>query len=1019
MRRKLTSLSLVAFIGLGGLAMAQVTGVVNDANNLPEMDAEIVVKGTSIIVYTDENGNFSIDAKVGDTLVINGKEYVVTSNNLGVIKPKKEDNVDLDEVVVVGYGVQKKSDVTGAITQIKGDVMEDLITPSFEQQLAGRAAGVQVTSTGGVLGEAPRFNIRGISSINSSNSPLFVVDGVPVNMTNVGGGNVSINPLADINPNDIESFEILKDGAATAIYGSRAANGVVLITTKKGKAGRFDVNLGIVSGVGTPMKYYDVLNGDQFTMINQEKTVNAGVAPDYWAKYSGINTNWQKELMRSASFQSNYNLGISGGTETSRYFLSLGFTDQDGSVKANAMQRYTVRANIEQDLNKYITVGSSLAWTKSDLSAMNKGTSSLGGVIFNALNQIPNVPVYDASTESGYNIAPGQNYLGYSPWNNAPQGSGIYNLAYVFDINSYKSNSDRVVSNSFLNVKIIDGLTYRFQFGYEKSTNLESMFWSPLHGDGVGSNGRMNQSNNYAEQYNVQNILNYNKTFGGKHNVGATAVYEIQKNTFSWNDAAGTDITNEFFNQNIITGAYGTQSIAGSKSENGLMSYVGRVTYNFENKYFVQGSVRRDGISKLSPQTRWQNLYGFSAGWNIAKEGFWDNLRGVVNEFKLRGSFAQTGNTGFGNYAYQSLYSLQNYGNLNGIAFSQLGNSLLKWETSNKVDFGVDLGFLNNRIRFTFDYFQNTTKDMILSKLLPSSFGVPGNSVNINAGNMENRGLEFSVSALVINKNDFSWDINANLTLQKNKVKNLPEAIITNNNITENGQSINSLFGYRYYGVNKANGNPIYVKADGSLIQGNMVNNTYYGYDESNPEQLGARSALTAQDKVILGRVQPTYFGGITNTFKYKGFDFNFLIRFSGGNKIFNETRQKMLSYNFTNNITEILGRWQSPDNPGDGMTPKLEAANGDFANQTTVTSRFVEKGDFIFLDNAQFGYNLPKDLLSKINVKKMRIFVTGQNLWMITDYKGIDPEMYNTNGIDLYGVPRNRIFTLGLNVGF
>ena len=1016
-------MSLVAFLGLGGLVAAQVTGVVNDGNNLPEMDIEVTVKGTDKVVYTDESGNFNIDAKVGDTLIINGKEYLVTKLDLGVIKSKSEENVNLNEVVVVGYGVQKKSDVTGSISQIKGAVMEDLVTPSFEQQLAGRASGVQVTTNGGILGEAPTIRIRGVSSINSSNSPLYVIDGVPVNMTSMSGAYTSTNPLADINPNDIESFEILKDGSATAIYGSRAANGVILITTKRGKKGAFEVNLNAVTGVGTPMKYYDLLNGDQFTMISQEKNINVGRDAEYWAKYSGINTDWQREVLRSASFQSNYNLGISGGTDSSRYFISLGYSEQDGTVKVNDQQRYTVRANIEQDLNKRITVGSSLAFTKTNVEAMNKGSNSLGGVMMNSLSQLPNVPVYDPNNPTGYNVALSnglaQNYVGFSPWNTRGHSSQLYNIVYSLAKNTYKSNLNRIVSNSFLNLKIVDGLSYRFQFGYETSNNLETTFWSPEHGDGYSYNGIMMQYNMYAEQYNVQNILNYSKTFGEKHNVGATAVYEIQKNTYSWNSASGRDMTSSFFNQNIVSGAYGTQNVAGSKSENGLMSFVGRVTYNYANKYFIQGSVRRDGISKLAPDTRWQNLFGYSAGWNLAKEDFWEGISDAINEFKIRGSYAQTGNTGFGDYAYQGLYSLQNYGNGNGIAYSQAGNSSLKWETSNKFDVGVDVGIANNKFRFTFDYFQNLTEDMILSKQLPASFGVPGNSININAGKMFNQGLEFGLSGTLVEGKDFSWDFNANLTLQQNEVRDLPESIIGTNNIIQNGESFNSLFGYRYHGVNKANGNPIYVKADGTLIQGNLANNTYYIYDAANPSQLGTKSALESTDKVILGQVQPKYFGGITNTFKYKGFDFNFLIRFSGGNKIYNNTRQELLSYDFENNSTEILGRWQSATNPGDGITPRVAASLGNMANQTTVTSRFVEKGDFIFLDNAQLGYSLPKNSLEKLNIKKLRLFVSGQNLWMITDYKGIDPEMYNSNGTDLYGVPRSRIFTLGFNVGF
>jgi len=1022
----LTTVMLLV-VQIGFAQQKQISGTVKEADGLTMPGASVVIKGTTAGTSTDMDGNFQLSAKEGDVLTFSFLGYttkemtVGASNNYSVILAPEANQ--MEELVVVGYGVQKKQDVTGAISQIKGEAIENLITPSFEQQLAGRASGVQVTTNGGVIGEAPRIRIRGISSINSTNSPLYVVDGVPLNVDNMSA-NTDVNPLADINPNDIESFEILKDGSATAIYGSRAANGVILITTKRGKKNSFNVNFGVVTGLGSPMKYYKVLNGDQFTMINQEKTLNAGVSADYWAKYSGINTNWQKEVLRNASSQADYNLGISGGTDKGRYFLSLGYSEQDGAVKVNDLTRYSVRANVEQDINKWLTIGSSLAFTRNDVSAMNKATNTVGGVMINALGQLPNVPVLNPDDPTGYNLSRNangvlDNEIGYRPWNTRGQAIQAFNIGYTLANNTFKSKLNRVVSNSFLNIKLAEGLTYRFQFGYDQSTNLENTFYSPVHGDGKNPKGYMSQFNLYSEQYNVQNVINYNKTFADKHNLGVTGVYEIQKNTFSYNNAVGRDITSDFFDKNIISGAYATQNVYGSMSENGIKSLVARATYNYENKYYLQGSVRRDGISKLSSDTRWKNLFGYSAGWNVANEEFWGNMRDVVNEFKIRGSYAETGNTGFGNYAYQGLYSLQNYGNANGIAYSQAGNKDLKWETSQKVDFGVDLAFLSNRFRFTVDYFQNTTTDMILERQLPASFGVPLNKINVNAGKMVNKGIEFDFNGALINKNDFSWDINANLTLQKNEVKSLPEEIVYTDNIVREGESLYALYGYKTAGVNPSNGNPIYVKQNGSLIQGDLDSGDFYGYDPANPSTFGAEAALTSDDKFILGSVQPKYFGGITNTFKYKGFDLNFLIRFSGGNSIYNKTRQELMSYDFENNSTEILGRWQSPTEIGDGVTPKVVAASSNTANQSIVTSRFVEKGDFIFLDNVQIGYSLPSNLLSKVNLKKARIFVSGQNLWMITDYKGIDPEMTTNAGVDLFGVPRNRIITLGLNVGF
>ncbi|WP_264434010.1 SusC/RagA family TonB-linked outer membrane protein [Flavobacterium agricola] len=1021
--------ALLLVVQIGFAQQKQITGVVNEADGFPLPGASVVIKGTTYGTSTDMEGGFQISASVGEVLTISflgytPKEVTVGAANSYRVTLEPAQN-QLDELVVVGYGVQKKQDVTGAISQIKGDAIENLVTPSFEQQLAGRASGVQVTTNGGVLGEAPRIRIRGINSINTSNSPLIVLDGVPM----LGAGyeaNISTNPLSDINPNDIESFEILKDGSATAIYGSRAANGVILITTKKGKKNSFNVDFSVITGLGSPMKYYDVLNGDQFTMINQEKTLNAGAAADAWAVYSGVNTDWQKQVFRNAASQADYKLGVSGGTDKGRYYLSLGYSEQEGAAITNKLNKYNIRASVEQDLNKWLTVGAALSYNRNDLSAMNKSQTGLGGIVVNSVSQLPNVPVYDKNNPSGYNTfinsnGVPQNYIGYAP-NNAPQVNNAYNLVYALDINKYNSQVNRTIVNTFANVKLFKGLTYRFQFGYDKNINTEFLFWSPKHGDGYGYNGLASQYSLQAELYNVQNILNYNVTLAEKHNIGATAVYEVQKNTFNYFNASGRDMTSDYFDKNIISNAFATQLISGGMQEDGIKSYVGRVTYNYNSKYFLQGSIRRDGISKLSKDTRWENLIGYSAGWQVANEEFWDNMRDVVNEFKIRGSYAETGNTGFGAYAYQGLYSLQNYGNFNGIGYSQFGNDRLRWETSKKYDLGVDLGFLSNRVRFTVDYFQNTSNNMIMDKILPSSLGIPFNLMTINAGKMVNKGVEFDLTANVINTPNFNWDINANLTLQKNRVDNLPDGqeIVYANNIVREGESLNALYGLEYYGVNNTNGYPVYVKGNGTLVQKNVRTGAVTVYDPANPTVTGAPSTLSqSTDRKVLGHATPTYYGGITNTFKYKNFDLNFLFRFSGGNKIYNQTRQEMLSYQFKNNSTEILGRWQSVDNPGDGKTPILIANQQARANEATLTSRFLEKGDFILLDNLQIGYSFDKNLLERINLQKARVFVTGQNLWMITDYKGIDPEMISAGGIDYYGVPRNRIITLGVNVGF
>nr|WP_317631866.1 TonB-dependent receptor [uncultured Flavobacterium sp.] len=1031
----MTTFMLLLF-QIGFAQQRQISGTVQEPDGFPLPGASVVIKGTTIGTSTDMDGKFQLSASTGDVITVSflgykTQEITVTSNNNYSVSMIADQN-ELEELVVVGYGVQKKKDVTGAISQIKGEEIQNLVTPSFDQQLAGRAAGVQVTTNGGVLGEAPRIRIRGTSSISSGNGPLVVLDGVPLISSNIGGV-ADVNPLADINPNDIESYEVLKDGSATAIYGSRAANGVILITTKKGKKNSFDINYSAMTGIGSPMKKYDLLNGDQFTIISNEKRSNAGLGP--WASQTGVNTNWQNVVLRNSAAQMDHNLSLSSGTENGRYYLSLGYSEQEGSTVANDLKKYSIRASVEQDLNKRITIGGSVALNRNDLNAMNKSSSGLGGIMFNSLRQLPNVPVYDASNPTGYNVdmngsGDPLNEIGYLP-NFSKSGGNLYNIQYALDKNFYKSKINRNIVNLFTNVKLFEGLTYRFQVAYDYAFNDDRTFWSPLHGDGYGYNGLFQQYNVKEELYNVQNILNYNKTFGDNHNIGLTGVYEVQKNTYSYNAAVGRDMTSDFFNQNIVTGAFSTQNIYGSMTEHGIKSLVGRASYNYASKYYLQASIRRDEISKLHPSNRAETMVGYSAGWNIANENFWEGIRGTVNEFKLRGSYAETGNTSFSNYAYQGLYGLQNYGDLNGIGYTQFGNNNLFWEKSTKLDLGVDLAFLNNRIRLAADYFQNTSKDMILQKAVPPSFGVPFNIITVNAGEMVNRGIELDLTANVINTKDFEWIINANATFQKNEVRKLPDgkdifltysdvATLNNNNVIREGESIHSIYGFEYHGVNQANGNPIFVKADGTLVQQDLNDNSYSVYDVNNPTDMSVASTLSAtNDRKVLGNVDPTYFGGITNTFKYKNVDLNFLIRFSGGNEIFNYTRRELLTQSFNNNSTEILGRWQSPTNPGDGVTPRLDASNDAGFTGSLANTRFVEKGDFIFLDNIQIGYSFDKKLLERVNMKKARLFITAQNVWMITDYKGIDPEMVTSYGTDSYGVPRNRIISMGLNVGF
>jgi TonB-linked SusC/RagA family outer membrane protein len=1007
-------------------AQKTVSGTVSDENGaLPGVN--VVIKGTQTGTETDFDGKYSIVAKKGDVLQFSyvGMETALVTvgdaTNYDVKLEAAASNI-LDEIVLIGYGTQKRSEVTSSISKINANETANIVAPSFETQIAGKATGVQITNSTGVIGEVPRFRIRGISSINSGTYPLIIIDGMPVYSGDLGGY-ANTNALADLNPADIESFEILKDGAATAIYGSRAANGVLLVTTKKGKKGTMKISFNNSIGFANPIKTFDLLETPDFLTISNEKRTNRGQAP--WAIGSDFNTDWQAAVLNNNAIQLDHNLSLNGGGDKTTYFLSLGYTDQDGTAKANDMNRLSMRTNLEHSIFSWLKVGGGLSITRTQYNGLNTGRNSLSGNMFNAIRQLPNTPIYNPAHPTGYNIS-GANV---GQWDNTdPVGDNITNIAYVLENNRYYSKVNRTLANAFVSADLLKGLNFRFQASADNPLSNGFLYWSPIHGDGSGSNGRLQNDNNDLMRWNVQNVLNYNKTFASDHNLGLTAVVEYQKEKNQYFYGIGTNLLDEFYNQNLVTGSYAVQESGGSVTEIGLVSYVGRATYNYKSKYFLQASLRRDGISKLHPDTRWNNFTGFSMGWNISKETFFASLNEYINEFKVRGSFSEVGNTEIGTYPYFSLTTASPYSGENGIAFSQFGNDELLWETSAKTDFGLDLSFLENKIKFNFDYFKNDINGLILAVPVAPSLGIPNNRINKNIGDMYNKGYEFALNVEALEKGALKWTVSTNLTLSENKVTAIPDSQdiiggtstdvnINPNIIIREGESINALYGYEYWGVNPANGNPVYYKADGTLVQGNLPTSTYFVFDPADPSNLATASSLTTADKVILGSSLPTYYGAFSNKLSYKNFDLNIFFRFSGGNKIFNSTRRELMNQNFNNNSTEILGRWQSATEPGDGWTPRLWASSNTFTNLSGhASSRFLEDGDFISMDNVSLGYKFPKSLTDKVKVENIRFYVQAQNLWIITKYTGLNPEM-ETSGVDLNGTPRASVWSMGLNI--
>lgn len=1015
---------LLVFVFQSGYSQERtITGTVTDAGGMPIPGVNVTVRNTNRGAQTDFDGNYSVAASPNEVLVFTFvglsrvERAVGTASVINITM--EEDAQSLDEVVVVGYGVQSKREVTGSISQVKGEEIANLVTPSFESQLAGRAAGVQVTTQSGIVGETPRFRIRGIASITSGTYPLIVVDGIPI-FTGDMGGYASSNSLGDINPADIESIEILKDGSATAIYGSRAANGVVLITTKSGKEGKMTINFNSTVGFASPIETFDLLRTSDFVTINNEKRSNRGQAD--WAAGTQFDTDWQDAVLRSSALQTDYNTSFSGGTANTTYYLSLGYTDQESVARPNGMQRYSMRSNIDQKIKSWLSIGVNAGLTRTEYSGLNTGTNSLSGNIFNATRQHPNVPIYNADHPTGYNIDFEFPALVGRFGNPGLIGDNLPNIMYAIDNNNFTSKVNRIISNVYADIKPISSVNFRTQISIDQANTNGFLYYSPVHGDGQGSNGRVQNRTDELTTWNWQNILSFNEKFADDHNVNITLVNEFQKSEEKFYTAIGTDLSNEFFNRHLISNSFGVPAATGGYVDYGFISYAARANYNFRNKYFLQGTIRRDGLSDLPEANRYGTFPAVSAGWTISEESFMENAD-FISDFKIRASYGKVGNTNIGRTPYLGLYGAAKYGDANGIGYAQFGNNTLRWETSTKYDVGFDLRMFNNRLTVNADYFLNETDDLILDLETPMSFGVPGNSYRSNIGAIKNSGVELAVEARIIESRDFRWSVNANVSFIENEVTALvngADRILNNNvNISRVGESINSLYGFRYWGSNPANGNPVYYKADGSLVQGNIPTGNYRVFDPANPSDISQAGSLSgALDRQILGQTMPKYFGGLSSSMTYKSFDLGFLFRFSGGNKIFNNTRRDLLNQNFTNNSTEILGRWQSEANPGDGVTPRLWAAGNTFVNLTSSAStRFIENGDFIKLDNLTLGFTLPAATSQRMGMSKFRVYAQGQNLLIITDYSGLDPEM-ELAGIDLNGTPRSSIISFGLNIG-
>lgn len=1055
-------LGLALFLMSATLAIAQrtVTGKVTDDQGEPLVGATVTAPGTSAGTITDVSGMFRLQVpadaaalKITYTGFLD-KEVTLTADSDYAIS-MEVNPASLQEVVVVGYGTQQKRAITGTVASIKGEEIASLPAQSFDQLLQGRAAGVNVSIPNGVLNNPPVFRVRGINSINLSSFPLIVIDGIPTYTDNLRNGNnsASNNALSNLNPNDIESIDILKDASAAAIYGSRASAGVVLITTKRGQKGKAKVNYNAWAGWTQAVRVPEVLNAQQYLEVKNEAAANAGLTAQqfFLDSINGqlIDTRWADYVYRTG-FSHNHGLSFSGGTDQTTYYLSLGYTNQEGMIIGNSFERLSGRLNLDHKLTKRIKIGGSLGYGNNTNKAPNTGslagqafsTAGIGRLAF-VTSPLVDPFRYDERGNrlpgtAGYNIA-SNNQVGRGK---NLQQTGFYNPVVITDLNRHTSEANQIQANIYGQLEILKGLNIKTQYGIDNVGVENISFWTPIHGDGFGQNGFAENLYLRFDRWNWQNILTYDLTVADNHNFGFLVGTEQQRTVQEGWGAQRSQIADPFFTS--FQGNFTTINPGAIfQGENYLLSYFGRFNYEFNRRYYFSVNVRQDEYSAYAEGEKKGTFWGASAGWVPSEESFWRSLGGfgeTVNFFKIRGSYGTVGNSvGIGDFASQSLYNSGLYGAAPTISFSQAGNPELTWESSKKTDVGIVFGLFNDRLQGEYTYFKNEIDGLIQNAPQAPSKGIPGNIIAINIGSMENTGHEFGLSATVLRKGKFSWVSSANITLMKNEVTSLYEnsdifsttSGLESTNIIRVGESVGSIFAVETQGVNPANGQRVYIK-NVYDANGNVTGTVPVQYSHVVPagqsrwttlDGMPASAAALVADGKVYGPAIPKWYGGWDNTFYYGSFDLNVQMNYAGGYYIYNGSKAGLRDMRFWNNHTDVLDRWSESNT--DGTIPRVVLGDNVSNGSALPISENVEKGDFLRIRNITLGYKLPTKMLDRASIASLRVYGNVNNAFLFTGYTGTDPEVSTngnnnaTPGVDRNSVPMAQTFTVGINLGF
>jgi TonB-dependent starch-binding outer membrane protein SusC len=1016
--RKLLLLLLISSLpSIGFAQQVRISGKVTaseDASNLPGVN--VVVKGTGNGTVTDVEGRYTIDAPANSFLVFSfigySAEEVSVDNRTIIDVQLTQDITQLTEVVVVGYGTQQKIEVTGSLSTVKGKDIANVSVPSFDAALQGRIVGAQVTQSSGIPGSAVRIRIRGQSSVSGNSEPLYIVDGVPITSGDFSkrdgpANSINGNALTDINPNDIESIDVLKDAAAAAIYGARAANGVVLITTKRGKSGKTNFNFGYYTGTSTVTRELNYLNGAEWLALLDEAHRNSNgfplpasyvIASNTNAQLTagevvqgGYNTNWRDKVLTTGSVQE-ANISATGGTDKTKFYIGATYRNDESFFIGNSFERFSARVNVDNNATDKLTIGSQTAVT----STINNQVPSVWGSV-----QSSALPVFPVEVQDTlFGVPRGVNTSNSNP------------LAQVQ--NEFITTSTRLFNNAYANYQISEALTFRSDFGVDILNSFDEIYTAPINRvinpldySLVASGGQPIQlpsvnAGSYEERrvniinWNTNSTLTYKKTFG-EHKiealVGTSAQRSKQRTTGAFTNG-NSGFRDPYYDRSVsglqvfdknLVNPYPVMGGYNADLDNifTFFGYFARVNYVNNSKYLFGVSMRADGSSRFGPNKKYGYFPAASAGWIMTEEDFIKNIS-WVSFLKLRASYGVTGSSEIGNFNYTGTYGpASGYLGQSGLGAQRIPNPDLRWERNNQFDFGIDYGVLNDRITGTIGIYNKKSTDLLFANPIQSSTGFT--SILENTGiEIVNRGIEFNITTINLT-GDLQWTTDVNIASNQNEVLStggLPieafAAGLGESRLIE-GYPVGQGFMLKSAGVDPTDGRELFFNNEGGVEKLTIENTDY---------------------RRPVGKPFPDFLGGINNTLKYKGFEFSFLFTFQYGNTVFdNEAKFQIGDIAFNNQRREVLNRWQSPENPGDGKTPGL-FLSGPGSGRALNSDRFMYDASFLRLRTVTLSYNLPSEWVSKVRMNSVRVFVSGQNLLLFTKYPGWDPEFVNTANV-------------------